>query len=135
NRRNPVAHANPTAPAFLSQTFLFFDENKKWTRIKISDVLTTIPLGYNYLPGAGLSKSVPRFTQLKFDPGTGLIQVADEDKAALAPTALVANRELVVEDAVLPTKTGLYNIFVGDPPPGNADQSTAPNYLGYIGLI
>jgi hypothetical protein len=48
---------------------------------------------------------------------------------------LVTHRELVVEDAVLPAKTGLYNIFVGDPPPADGDQSKAPNYLGYIGLI
>ncbi|PYT04032.1 MAG: hypothetical protein DMF60_16560, partial [Acidobacteria bacterium] len=27
NRRNPVAHANPTAAAFLTRSFLFFDEN------------------------------------------------------------------------------------------------------------
>ncbi len=136
NRRNPVAHANPTAAAFLSQSFLFFDENKKWTRMKVSDVLKTNPLGYDYLPGAGLSKSTtPRFTELTHDSSSGLVKMADEDKAAFAPTGLVTNRELVVEDAILPTKTGLYNVFFGDPPPANGDQAAAPNYLGYIGLI
>jgi len=136
NRRNPLGHANPTSPAFLAQTFLFFDENKKWTRMKVSDVLNPIPLGYDYLPGAGLSKpAIPRFIELTYDKSSGLVKVPEEDKPAFAPTGLVKNRELVVEDAVLPSKTGLYNIFVGDPPPANGDQAAAPNYVGYIGLI
>jgi polyphenol oxidase len=136
NRRNPVGHANPTASAFLSQSFLFFDDNKKWTRITVRDVLNTHPLGYDYLPGAGLAKpGVPRFTELTHDTSSGLVKVADEDKPSLAPTGLVTKRELLVEGAVLPTKTGLYNVFVGDPPAAGADQAAAPNYLGYIGLI
>jgi hypothetical protein len=136
NRRNPVGHANPTAPAFLSQSFFFFDENKKWTRIKISDVLNPRPLGYDYLPGAGLSKStIPRITELTHDPSSGLVKMPEEDKPEFAPTGLVTSRELVVEDAILPNKTGLYNVFIDNPPPASGDQAAAPNYLGYIGLI
>ncbi|MCU1238466.1 MAG: Polyphenol oxidase [Candidatus Solibacter sp.] len=136
NRRNPVGHANPTAPSFLATSFLFFDENKKWTKIKVSDVLKTTTLGYDYLPGAGLSKpAVPRFTDLTYDASSGLITVPEDEKSTFAPTGLVKKRELVVEDVVLPEKTGLYNVFVGDPAPADGNQAAAPNYVGYIGLI
>ena len=31
--------------------------------------------------------------------------------------------------------SGSYNVFVGDPPAAGADQSTAPNYVGYIAVL
>jgi hypothetical protein len=48
---------------------------------------------------------------------------------------LARNRTLVLEDVVLPTKSGHYNIFAGDPPATGADQADAPNYLGYVTMI
>ena len=135
-RRNPVAHANPTAAAFLSKSFLFFDENKRWTKIKISDVLTTPSLGYSYLPGAALSKSSPAtWIELTHDTSSGVIKLPADYLTSTPPNALVKKRALVVEDAVLPNKTGIYNIFLGDPPATGADQAASPNYIGYMGII
>ena len=135
-RRNPVAHANPTAAAFLSRSFLFFDENKKWTRIKISDVVTTPSLGYSYLPGAAMAKPAPAtWIELTVDTSSGAIKFPADFNANPPANALVRKRALIVEDAVLPNQTGIYNIFLGDPPATGADQAVAPNYVGYMGII
>lgn len=134
-RRNPVAHANPTAAAFLSKSFLLFDESSKLTKIKVSDVVTTTKLGFSYPPGAALAKpSSATWIELTHDISSGEIKLP-ADFSAPAPNALVKKRSLVVEDAVLPNKTGIYNIFLGDPPATGADQAAAPNYVGYMGII
>jgi len=137
NRRNPVQHANPADAAFLTRSFQFFDENKQLVNIRVQDVLDPAPLGFSYRPGAKLSESKPaRWTQLKYDPATHLIQLPENVRAAIAAPSVIAHkRSLVVEDVALPLKSGSYNVFIGDPPAAGADQSTAANYVGYIGII
>lgn len=136
-RRNPVAHASPTSASFLTKSFSFYDENKVLRRIRVSQVLNTVPLGFSYPAGAALAKpSAPRWTELSFDAGTKSVKPTDELRASMAaPNGLVVKRTLVVEDAVLPTRTGLYNVFAGDPPATGADQAAAPNYLGYMAIV
>jgi polyphenol oxidase len=137
NRRNTLAHANPTDAAFLTRSFQFFDENKQLVNIRAQDVLDPVKLGFSYLPGAGLSEhKLPKWTPLKYDSTTHLIQLPNKLRAAVtAPSLLATQRSLVIEEVQLPMKSGSYNVFVGDPPAVGADQSTAPNYLGYIGII
>jgi polyphenol oxidase len=137
NRRNPVAHANPTDAEFLTRSFPFFDENKQLVNIRVQDVIDPAPLGFSYRPGAKLSKgSLPKWTELKYDSGTQLIALPDNIRAAVAaPSVIARQRSLVVKNVKLPTASGLYNVFVGDPPAAGADQSTASNYVGYIGII
>ena len=131
-RRNPVAHANPTDAEFLTRGFRFFDENKQLVTIRVQDVLDPVPLGFSYRPGAKLSTSKqPKWTQLKYDPATHLLQLP----APIAQSAIVHQRSVVVKQVQLPTKSGSYNVFVGDPPVTGADQSRAANYVGYIGII
>ena len=75
-RRNPVAHANPTDPEFLTRSFSFFDENKQLVNIRVQDLLDPVPLGFSYPPGAKLAKkTLPKWTQLKYDSTTHLIQL------------------------------------------------------------
>jgi polyphenol oxidase len=137
NRRNPVAHANPTDAEFLTRSFPFWDENKRLVTMRVQDVLDTAPLGFSYRPGAKLSKSnIPKWTELKYDSTTQLITLPDNIRAAVAtPSVIVRQRSLVVKSVILPTASGLYNVFVGDPPAAGADQARATNYLGYIGII
>ena len=136
-RRNPLGHANPTDDDFMSRGFQFFDENKQLVTIRVQDVLDTAPLGFSYRPGAKLSKpKSPKYTKLKYDPATHLIQLPDATQAAVAgQSVLVRQRSLVVKDVKLPMKSGSYNVFVGDAPAAGADQSKAANYVGYIGII
>jgi Polyphenol oxidase middle domain/Common central domain of tyrosinase len=136
-RRNPAAHANPTDAEFLTTSFPFFDENKQLVNIRVQDVLDTAPLGFSYRPGAKLSESkLPKWTQLKYDPATHLIQLPDKLRGTATPNSvIVRQRSVVVKDVKLPTASGVYNVFVGDPPAAGADQSAAANYVGYIGII
>ena len=136
-RRNPLAHAHPTAASFRNKTYLFFDQEKVLRRIRVSQVLNTAPLGFSYPAGAALARPAePRFTELSLDTDTKSVSLTDDLRTALRATnALVVRRSLVVEDVVLPAKTGLYNVFAGDPPAAGADQASAPNYLGYIAVI
>jgi len=129
-RRNPAAHANPTDPDLLTRGFQFFDENKQLVNIRVQDVLDPVPLGFSYRPGAKLGTSKPpKWTRLKYDSVTHLIQLS-------APVAAIARqRSVVVKNVQLPTASGSYNVFVGDPPAAGADQFRAPNYVGYIGII
>jgi len=132
NRLNPVAHANPTDAEFLTRSFQFFDENKQLVNIKVQDVLDTAPLGFSYRPGVKQSSpKPPRWTRLKYDPVTHLLQLP----APIPQSAIVPLRSLVVKAVKLPTKSGSYNVFVGNAPPAGADQSKAANYVGYIGII
>jgi polyphenol oxidase len=132
NRRNPLAHANPTDAEFLTRSFQFFDENKQLVTIRVQDVLDTAPLGFSYRPGVELSKpNLPKWTQLKYDPATHLIQLP----APIPQSPIVKLRSVVVKDVKLPKQSGSYNVFVGDPPTASADQSKAANYVGYIGII
>lgn len=131
-RRNPVAHANPTDPDFLTHSFQFFDENKQLVTIRVQDVLDSVPLGFSYRPGAKLSHPKPaKWTQLKYDPATHLIQLA----APIVQGPIAIQRSLVLKGVQLPTTSGSYNVFVGDPPATGDDQPKAPNYVGYIGII
>jgi polyphenol oxidase len=129
NRRNPVAHANPTDAAFLTRGFQFFDESKQLVNMRVQDVLDPAPLGFSYPPGAKLSDSkLPKWTPLKYDPATHLIRLPDKIRAALtAPSVIAVKRSLVLEQVNVPAKSGSYNVFVGATP--------AANYLGYIGII
>jgi len=131
-RRNPVAHANPTDTDFLTHGFQFFDENKQLVTIRVQDVLDPVPLGFSYRPGAKLSKpKTAKWTQLKYDPATHLIQLP----APIKQGPVITQRSLVVKGVQLPMTSGSYNVFVGDPPAAAIDQTRAPNYLGYIGII
>ncbi len=129
-RRNPVAHANPTDPDFLTRSFSFFDENKQLVNIRVQDVLDPVPLGFSYRPGVKLAKkTLPKWTRLKYDSATHLIQLP-------APIPAIGGlRSVIVKDVALPMTSGSYNVFVGDAPAAGADQSTATNYVGYIGII
>jgi polyphenol oxidase len=137
SRRNPVAHANPTDAQFLTRSFQFFDENKQLVNIRVQDVLDPAPLGFSYPPGAKLSASkLPKWTQLNYDPATHLIRLPDRIRAAVnAPSVIAVKRSLVVEQVKTPMKSGTYNVFLGDAPASGAGQTTASNYLGYIGII
>jgi polyphenol oxidase len=136
NRRNPAAHANPTSSSFVNRRFQFFDENRVLRRIRVGQVLNTAPLGFGYAPGAALSRSAPpRLLELTVDGASKAVTLPEETRDHLAANALAANRALVLEDAVLPSKSGLYNIFAGDPPATGANQAAAPNYLGYVTMI
>jgi hypothetical protein len=99
--------------------------------------LDSAPLGFIYRPGAKLSESKrAKWTQLKYDTATQLLQLPENVRAAVATPSVIAHkRSLVVEDVKLPLKSGSYNVFVGNPPDAGADPSTAPNYVGYIGII
>jgi len=129
-RLNPKAHANPTAAEFLTRSFQFFNENKQLVTIRVQDLLDPVPLGFSYRPGIKLGTSrTPKWTRLKYDSTTRLLQLP-------APVpATGGTRSLVLKEVPLPSTSGSYNVFVGDPAPAGADQSTAPNYLGYIGII
>ena len=137
NRLNPVAHANPTDAEFLTHSFQFFDEKKQLVTIRVQDVLDTAPLGFSYPPGVKLSKSkMPLWTRLKYDPATHLIQLPESLRQAIAAQSVIAReRSIVLKGVNLPTKSGSYNVFVGDVPANGADQFKAPNYVGYIGII
>ena len=121
-RLNPVAHANPTDPEFLTRSFQFFDENKQLVNIKVQDVLDPAALGFSYRPGVAKSRSKnPKWTRLKYDQTTRLLQLP-------APVAAIGGkRSVVVKDVQLPMMSGSYDVFVGD--------ATAANYVGYIGII
>lgn len=139
-RRNPTAHKNPTAPAWLNTSFTFFDENSKLRRIRVGDVLDTAgKLGFTYPPGAALTDSKPpKKIPLPFDKITKAIKLPADLKAQLtgaADSEVKKNRSLVLDGAVLPTTTGLYFVFAGPAPAPGTDPNTAPNYLGYVGLI
>ena len=137
-RRDPVNHKNPTSAAWLGASFRFFDEESKLRRIRIKDVLNSASnLGFNYPPGAALSAPSPtKKIPLRLDPVTKAIKLPPEFKSMLnANSDINVNRSLILEDAVLPTKTGLYFVFAGEPTPAGADPNGAPNYLGYVALI
>ncbi|MDQ6699293.1 MAG: hypothetical protein M3Z36_03805, partial [Acidobacteriota bacterium] len=137
-RRDPANHKNPISAAWLGVSFTFFDEESKLRRIRIKDVLNSATnLGFNYPPGAALSAPSPtKKIPLRLDPVTKAIKLPPDLRSKLnANSDLNTNRSLIVEDAVLPTKTGLYFVFAGDPAPAGADPNGAPNYLGYVALI
>ena len=115
---------------FLTRGFQFFDENKQLVTIRAQDVLDPAPLGFSYPPGAKLSDSkLPKWTQLQYDPATHLIRLPEKIRSAvIAPSVIAVKRSLVLQQVQVPTKSGTYNVFVGDP-------SAAANYLGYIGII
>jgi len=53
-----------------------------------------------------------------------------------APIATTGGqRSIILKNVQLPKTSGSYNVFVGDPPAAAADQFTAANYVGYIGII
>ena len=132
-RRNPVAHANPTDTDFLTHSFQFFDENKQLVTIRVQDVLDPAPLGFSYRPDLKASKpKTAKWTRLKYDPATHLIQLPTPIKQG---PIVGGQRSLVVTGVELPTTSGSYNVFVGDPPAAGNDQTKAANYLGYIGII
>ena len=136
-RRNPVAHANPSDPDFLTRGFQFFDETKQLVTIRVQDVLDPAPLGFSYPPGAKLSESkLPKWTKLNYDPATRLIRLPEKIRAAvIAPSVIAVKRSLVLQQVTVPMKSGTYNVFAGDVASAGADASTAANYLGYIGII
>ena len=137
-RRDPVNHKNPISAAWLGASFTFFDEESKLRRIRIKDVLNSgSNLGFNYPPGAALSAPSPtKKIPLRLDPVTKAIKLPPELKSKLnANTDLNTNRSLILEDVVMPTTTGLYFVFAGEPTPAGADPNGAPNYLGYVALI
>ncbi|MBM3810041.1 MAG: hypothetical protein FJW20_00230 [Acidimicrobiia bacterium] len=136
-RRNPVARQNPTALAWLDRAFTFFDENSRLRSIRVRDVLNTATnLGYNYAPGAALTSSAaPKRFDLTASQQQVVKLTAELKKRLLTPSDLNVTRSLVVEDAKVPTATGLYNVFAGAPPAAGTEASEAPNYLGYIAVI
>jgi polyphenol oxidase len=136
-RRNPVAHANPTGAAFLTRAFQFFDESSVLRTIRTQQVLNTVPLGFSYPPGAALSKqSHAEWMELISDATDRKVKLPEEQRPRLTtPSPIARTRSLIVEDAKLPSVSGLYNVFAGDPAAAGADQAAAPNYLGYIGLV
>jgi len=136
--RNKLAHAPPTSFAFRNQTYFFYDEEKRWRSIRARDVLNPLGLEYQYGTTAALARpKEPVFTDLTLDSGTHELRLS-EDAQAIASAgagALVVKRTLVFENAIMPAKTGLYNVFAGDPPAAGADQASAPNYLGYFAIL
>ncbi len=137
-RRDPARHRNPATASFLNTRFTFFDEESKLRSIRVRDVLDSTRLGSSYAPGAALSapKPVKRF-ELTLDQG-GNVRLTPALRTRLlgdASTGLNVRRSLVVEDAVMPERTGLYYLFAGAAPPAGSGASAAPNYLGYVGFL
>ena len=135
-RRNPVAHANPSDPDFLTRGFQFFDETKQLVTIRVQDVIDPAPLGFSYPQGAGLSEpKLQRWTKLLYDPATRLIRLPEKIRGAvITPSIIAVKRSLVLQQVKVPMKSGTYNVFAGDVPAA-ADSSTAANYVGYMGVI
>ena len=129
NRRGRL---NPTSSTFRNRQFLFYDENKVWRSIKVSQLLNTAPLGFSYPAGAALSAPAkPKTLKLRLD-NTRTIRMKDAQRQAFASATLAKTRTLVLEEVALPAETGIYHIFAGDPPAVGVDVATAPNYLGFM---
>jgi polyphenol oxidase len=138
-RRDPANHKNPTSPAFLNQTFTFFDQSAppaaKWVSIRASDVLNPAALGYSYPPGAGLSSVKPMSKRLELSLDTSKrIQLTAATKSRLgAAGGINVVRALIVEGVKAPGAAGMYFIFAGEPPT-TGDKTGAANYVGYLAI-
>ena len=130
-------HTNPTDPAYLGLTFTFYDENRRWTSIKASQVLDhEASLRYRY--GASLFlERLPCILQWFPIKTTWATQkkVVLDSRAAVAlavPTKEVRVR-LHVSGLELPTtKSAEYHVYASA---AEAAADAGPDAEGYLGTV
>ena len=138
NKRLPT-HTNPTDPTFLNLTWNFYDENKRWTSIKASQVLNhENSLRYIYGPSR-FSELLPcllTWVPIRTQWATlKRIDLAPLLKQSLSP--LVADRQarvrLTFEAMVVPVdRTAVYRVYATQ---SDADENAGPKSPGYLGTI
>ncbi len=135
-------HTNPTDPAFLDQTFTFFDENKVWRSIKASQVLDhENRLRYVYGP----SKFFEQLTCLILDwvvvrttwPKVQLLEFTPALRETLQKAATdQARLRLHLSGLQLPLdRTEVYQIYA-DPKEAEANRGAESSaYLGVASVV
>ncbi|MCC6588934.1 MAG: tyrosinase family protein [Bryobacterales bacterium] len=136
-RRNPTAHANPTAAGFLDSNWTFFDENGVLRRIRARDVLDSVRnLGYHYAPGAALAAPAPtKRIDLEVSNNRIKLPAAERDRLLQGSNGIAVSRALIVEGVTLPPGTNYYFVFANEPQKTGSDPSKIPNYVGYVAVI
>jgi polyphenol oxidase len=134
------SHTNPTdKPDWMNHTFNFWDENKQWVSIKISDVLDMERnLRYNYgtAPAAPLNLTAT-VSALKWTTAARdtlvIPEAAQKRVAANAPGSVTALR---MEGLSLPAgASGVYLIVANKPNANAAEIAGTPNAVGYVAIV
>jgi polyphenol oxidase len=132
------SHTNPSDPNWLNHTFNFWDENKRWVSIKVSDVLNMEQnLRYRYGPAASPLLLTGPGSSLKLAMEAQHILAIPEDVrkrvTSQAPSKLTTLR---VEGLTLPAgASGVYTIVANKPQANAAAVAGTPNALGYIAIV
>ncbi len=138
--RASASHTNPTVRAFLNTKFFFYDENKVWTSIKVSDVLDhERTLGYAYGPPSftvPAMRSQPTRLELPTNRSRQEItlnrQVEDEVKRSADQGTRLA---LHLSGLNLPAgESGIFWIFASDAD-ARRGVPEGPGYLGYVVVV
>ncbi|WP_224368046.1 tyrosinase family protein [Hyalangium versicolor] len=83
-------HDNPPDDSWLSQTWTFYDEQKRFVSIAVKDVITTAGLGYEYAPVKGVAKAV---AAKKAPPAATTVAAAASTGSAPEPLVVTSKDE------------------------------------------
>lgn len=145
---NGPDHLNPTDCRWSGQRWNFYDENKQWTSIAVSDVLDTEgSLYYNYYGlsspvaksmavGGKVFESVKAPTHQTPEPTTSEVPLPAKAPEAFAATARKTKYVLHIDGIQLPPDLGAaIRVFVNLPTATADTPSTSPNYVGYFIIV
>lgn len=146
-----AGNANPSDSGWLGQTFTFYDENKVWTSIKISDVIDAASsLHYQYetsaIPATTsalksnrviLASAAEATTTQGSDPTTKEIPLPQELRAAVPKTRAVNRRYILHIDGIdVPSdRSAIVRVFVNLPKATAATSAKSPNYVGFFTIV
>lgn len=152
-------HTNPTDSSWLNHSWTFYDENGVWTSIKVSDVVDSRNLGYDYDSLATVpTKSSKKVSQaiatspipepliaapkqvrtLKNDPVTHQVALPQIHKTSLmALSAGTGTRYLLVIDGVViaPDRSVSAKVYVNYPKADATTTTEIPNFVGLISSV
>jgi polyphenol oxidase len=136
---NATTHQNPTSTAWLNHQFTFWDENKRWVSIKISDVINmSSSLRYTYgavvkrpeLLAPIISKLINANRTLTLPPDT------HKRVTGAGGPQKSTYRSLRIEGITLPPNVkGVYRIVANKPAAGAAEVNGTENDLGYFAVV
>jgi polyphenol oxidase len=146
-----AGNANPSDTSWLGQTFNFYDENKVWTSIRISDVIDAqSSLHYEYatsaIPPAAMA-TAPKRTILASaaegtttqgpDPMTKEIPLPQELRTQVPKTRTVKRRYILHIDGIdVPSdRSAIIRVFVNLPTATARTSAKSPNYVGFFTIV
>ncbi len=135
------SHQNPTDPNWLSHSFTFWDEKKRWVSITVADVINmSNSLRYTY-SGAATSHvtfATPTVRQLTVNPQKTITLPDDVIKRVKQAGNTPRMTTLRVESITLPPGArGIYRIIANNTGGGAAGPKAVgtSNDLGYIAIV